>query len=62
MKIREGMARDDYSDPGPYKNPPGTVAYEVDAPAAEPVRPQNDKDDAGAAKIKGMKGMKMKGM
>jgi len=28
MKVREGLARDDYKDPGPYKNPPGTVAYE----------------------------------
>jgi len=34
VKVREGLARDDYADPGPYKNPPGTVAYEVaDAPA-----------------------------
>jgi hypothetical protein len=41
MKIREGMARDDYSDPGPYKHPQGTVAYEVDAPAAEPARQQD---------------------
>ena len=38
MKIREGMARNDYSDPGPYKHPAGTVAYEVDAPAAAPAR------------------------
>ena len=38
VKIREGMARDDYSDPGPYKFPAGTVAYEVDAPAASPPR------------------------
>ena len=29
VKVREGLARDDYKDPGPYKNPPGTVAYEV---------------------------------
>ena len=29
MKIREGLGRDDYSDPGPYKFPEGTVAYEV---------------------------------
>ena len=36
MKIREGLARDDYSDPGPYKFPQGTVACEVDAPAAAP--------------------------
>jgi len=28
VKVREGLARDDYQDPGPYKNPPGTVAYE----------------------------------
>ena len=27
VKVREGLARDDYSDPGPYKNPEGTVAY-----------------------------------
>jgi hypothetical protein len=38
MKIREGLARDDYRDPGPYKFPPGTVAYEVDAPAGAPAR------------------------
>jgi hypothetical protein len=28
MKIREGLAPGDYRDPGPYKNPEGTVAYE----------------------------------
>ena len=28
VKIREGLARDDYSDPGWYKHPAGTVAYE----------------------------------
>ena len=28
VKIREGLARDDYSDPGWYRHPPGTVAYE----------------------------------
>jgi hypothetical protein len=38
MKIREGLARDDYRDPGPYRHPPGTVAYEVDAPLPEPTR------------------------
>ncbi len=26
MKVREGLARDDYRDPGPYQHPPGTVA------------------------------------
>ena len=33
VKVREGLARDDYRDPGPYKFPPGTVAYEVDGAA-----------------------------
>jgi FtsP/CotA-like multicopper oxidase with cupredoxin domain len=28
MKVREGLGRDDYKDPGWYKAPPGTVAYE----------------------------------
>ena len=37
LKVREGLARGDYRDPGWYKHPPGTVAYEWkrDAPAAE---------------------------
>jgi len=29
MKIREGLAANDYKDPGDYKHPQGTVAYEV---------------------------------
>ena len=28
VKVREGIAKDDYTDPGWYKNPPGTQAYE----------------------------------
>jgi len=28
VKVREGLARDDYKDPGWYRHPPGTVAYE----------------------------------
>ena len=36
VKVREGLAADDYKDPGPYKHPPGTVAHQVtDAPAPE---------------------------
>jgi hypothetical protein len=36
MKVREGLARNDYRDPGWYKHPTGTVAYEWtgDAPPA----------------------------
>ena len=29
VKIREGLARHDYKDPGAFKHPEGTVAYEV---------------------------------
>jgi len=35
VKVREGLARDDYRDPGTYQFPKGTVAYEV-ASAPEP--------------------------
>jgi hypothetical protein len=28
VKVREGIAPDDYNDPGWYQNPPGTQAYE----------------------------------
>ena len=38
MKVREGLAPDDYRDPGAYQHPAGTVAYEVETPALEPVR------------------------
>jgi hypothetical protein len=36
VKVREGIARGDYTDPGPYRNPEGTVAYEVAGTAAAP--------------------------
>jgi hypothetical protein len=63
MKIREDMAHDDYSDPGPYKNPAGTVAYEIDTPAAKP--PSQDGATQAPPKTRNkpaptdMKGMKM---
>src|SRR5687768_10085526 len=38
IKVREGLARDDYKDPGPYKHPEGTVAYEVQGDAGAPPR------------------------
>jgi hypothetical protein len=31
MKVRKGLARGDYKDPGWYRHPPGTVASEVGA-------------------------------
>jgi manganese oxidase len=60
VKIREGIASDDYSDPGDYEHPAGTVAYEwtgelpdaASAPGTEtqaPARPAgvNDHGDHG---------------
>jgi len=44
MKIREGLAANDYKDPGPYKNPAGTVAYQIENPSAAAPR------QSGAAK------------
>ena len=33
VKVREGLAADDYKDPGWYKHPPGTVACEWKGPS-----------------------------
>ena len=48
VKVREGLARNDYRDPGWYKHPPGTVAY---AWTGEPPRAQRAAPvaDAGRA-------------
>jgi manganese oxidase len=64
MKIREGMVRDDYADPGPYRHPKGTVAYEIETPRANPPRQDSQPSGGGsdgAKGTKGMKDMKMKG-
>jgi hypothetical protein len=47
MKVREGLGANDYRDPGPYKNPEGTVAHEVEVatdqsiprPGSQPTEP-----------------------
>jgi hypothetical protein len=57
FKVREDLAPNDYRDPGPYKFPAGTVAYEVDASAAgEPAR-----QPSGTPGME-MRGMEMPGM
>ena len=41
VKVREGLARNDYKDPGWYKHPEGTVAFEYKGPNGalqQPVR------------------------
>jgi manganese oxidase len=39
VKVREGLAAGDYADPGPYRHPDGSVAYEFDGDAGEAPRP-----------------------
>jgi hypothetical protein len=38
VKVREGISADDYSDPGWYEHPQGTVAYEWAGAIPEPVK------------------------
>jgi hypothetical protein len=38
VKVREGIAPDDYADPGWYENPPGTEAQEWTGDLPDPVR------------------------
>jgi hypothetical protein len=55
VKVREGLAPDDYRDPGWYKHPQGTVAYEIEASAAgEPERQSGASEAAGMQKSHGM--------
>jgi len=48
VKVREGLARNDYKDPGWYKHPSGTVAYAHDgqAPLAERKAPAAESGSA----------------
>jgi hypothetical protein len=53
VKVREGIAAGDYKDPGWYKHPPGTVAYEVETPGAGPPRAGPSAPAAKAVKPRG---------
>ena len=53
LKVRADQKADDYSDPGHYRYPPGTVAYEFSGALPEPARFQAElsagrKDASGA--------------
>jgi len=45
FKVREDLAANDYSDPGPYKNPEGTVAREIKL-ATEQIIPRSESASA----------------
>jgi FtsP/CotA-like multicopper oxidase with cupredoxin domain len=57
IKVREGLAANDYKDPGPYRFPKGTVAYEVNALQSEAPRQNIQKETNKPTEMKGMKGM-----
>jgi FtsP/CotA-like multicopper oxidase with cupredoxin domain len=55
VKVREGLAPNDYRDPGWYQHPQGSVAYEVNvAQAGEPARPPGAGDSPGMEMPGGM--------
>jgi hypothetical protein len=57
VKVREGIAPNDYADPGPFRHPEGTVAYEVanDAAGAPTRQPDKQAGSAPAAEFKVVK-------
>jgi manganese oxidase len=64
VKVREGIAAGDYGDPGPYRHPQGTVAYEYQGPVDAPAR-RSELSPAGrpAVEVKVIKpGSKTKSM
>jgi FtsP/CotA-like multicopper oxidase with cupredoxin domain len=55
VKIRADLASNDYRDPGPYRHPEGTVAYEFKGTVDLPPRSENsavDKPDVERATVK----------
>jgi manganese oxidase len=53
VKVREGLARNDYKDPGWYKHPPGTVAYEWTGEPQKIARAKDaPKPDAGTLNVR----------
>jgi hypothetical protein len=52
VKVRDDVKRGDYTDPGPYRHPAGTLANEYTAELPEPVRAQAPRDGAGTLKVR----------
>jgi hypothetical protein len=58
VKVREGIGANDYKDPGWYKHPEGTVAYEFKGETASPpVRKSQSpaSDQTGVAELRVVK-------
>ena len=52
VKVREGLARNDYKDPGWYKHPAGTIAYEWTGEPPKVARASAPAADATTAKVR----------
>jgi hypothetical protein len=57
VKVRDGLARDDYQDPGWYRHPPGTVAREWTGalPAAASAAPRGTAQPARDPPLRAVK-------
>jgi len=55
VKVREGLARDDYKDPGWYRHPPGTVAYALKGAAPKAARAPARKAKSGERAVRARK-------
>jgi FtsP/CotA-like multicopper oxidase with cupredoxin domain len=53
VKVREGLAANDYKDPGWYKHPQGTVAWEWQGEKPSPAEAPRAPEKGAAKKIKG---------
>jgi len=53
VKVREGLARNDYADPGWYKHPPGTIAYEWTGELPKLARAAQGPSDPAALRVRG---------
>ena len=52
VKVRDDVKRGDYSDPGPYKHPAGTIASEYTAEMPEPARATVPAGDAKTLQVR----------
>lgn len=53
VKVREGLARNDYKDPGNYRHPAGTVAHEVQVDSGN--APRIETKDTSSTNLKAVK-------
>lgn len=52
VKVREGLGRDDYADPGHYSHPKGAVAYEWTGTTMNPVRAPTSRSDGSVVRYR----------